>query len=222
MERKRCICSVLSLMKGENAQETAVFLAKMFGEKGKQQVLYAPAGIQFESVGMVSMTELYFSFRKKQPFTLPFSRQQPVLIRPFHCFLESDEMEAGQYYDFFNTLAEEVDCMVVSLDGISPGRLYWFLEQSDIVAVLTECVKGVPSPAFLGFLHNLKLLWGEELAQRLQRFLFLLPGGTQEEKMAIQKSLRAEGIFSVQEEENMVFATEELGKQKTTFWKSKK
>lgn len=223
MEKENCICSVLSLLKGECAQETAVFLAKVLWERTRQRVLYVPAGIQFENIGTVSMTELYFSYRKKQPFPLPFTERKPVFARPFHCFLESEEIEEDQYYGFITKLAEAVDCMMVSLDGLSPGRLHWFLENSSIVAVLTECAKGVPSPQFLGFLHNLKLLWGEELGTWLNRFLFLLPGGGQEEKELMQKQLRAEGIFLAQEEESMVFVTEEdIGRQKTVFWKRAK
>lgn len=223
VETERCICSVLSLLKGECAQETAAFLTKVLWERTRQRVLYVPAGIQFENVGTVSMTELYFSYRKSQPLFLPFRERKPVFVKPFHCFLESEEIEDAQYYGFITKLAETADCMMVSLDGLSPGRLHWFLENSSMVAVLAECVKGAPSPQFLGFLHNLKLLWGEELGARLNRFLFLLPGGGQEEKDLMQKQLRAEGIFLAQEEENMVFVTEEdIGRQKTAFWKRAK
>lgn len=224
MERELCICSVLSLLKGENAQETAIFFAEsMWDRTTRQRVLYVPAGIQYESVGTVSMTELYFSYRKGQPFPLAFAQRKPVLVRPFHCFLESAEIEDTQYYGFLEKLAEAVDCMVFSLDGLSPGRLHWFLENSNIVAVLTGCEKGVPASQFSGFLHNLKLLWGEELAEKLKRFLFILPGGGQDEKEVIKSQLRAEGIFLAQEEESMVFVTEEdIGRQKTVFWKRAK
>lgn len=223
MEREVCICSVLSLLKGENARETAVFLAESMRDRASQRVLYVPAGIQFESAGTVSMTELYFYYRKKQPFPLTFAQRKPMLARPFHCFLESAEIEDTQYYDFLKKLAEVVDCMVVSLDGLSPGRLHWFLENSSMVAVLTGCDKGVPSPQFSGFLHNLKLLWGEDLAEKLKRFLFILPGGGQEEKEVMKRQLRTEGIFLAQEAESMVFVTEEdMKRQKAAFRKKTK
>lgn len=223
MEQDDCICSVLSLQSGESAQETGIFLAKTMWEKSKQRILYMPAGLQFEGVGDVSMTELYFAYRKQQPFPLPQQVRKPVLVAPFHCFLEGEEITDEQYFVFVRQLASCTDCMVVSLDGVSPGRLHWFLENSHMVAVVADCSKGTPTARFLGFLRNLKLLWGEDLGEQLKRFLFILSGGTQEEKKALQAQLRKEVLWLGQEEEEIVFLTEEeVGRQKATLWKKGK
>ena len=218
MEKERCICSVLSLRKGESAKEMATILAKLLWERERQKVLFVPAGIQFERTGTVSLTELYFFHRKEQSLSQHLVGKGPIFVNSFHCFLESAEITDMQYKAFFEKLAEEVSCMVVSLDGVSSAQLFWFLEQSDVVAVLTECNKGIPSAEFSGFLYNLRLLWGEELGEQLKRFLFLLPGGGQSDKTGIQKRIREEGIFLEKEEEEMVFVTEEeLAKQKLLF-----
>lgn len=174
MEKEVCICSVLSLRKGESAQETALSLTTALWEQyGKGTVVYVPAGIQFTGPGTVSMTELYFSYRKKQEMSVHFEQRKPIFVKPFHCFLESEEIENEQYYGFLTALAELAECMVVPLDGLSPGRLHWFLKHSNTIVVLTDCEKGNPSPQHLGFLKNLQLLWGENFKEEMRRFLFV-------------------------------------------------
>lgn len=223
MEQAYCICSVLSLQSGESAQEMGCHIAKILWEKQKQRILYVPAGIQFEGAGDASMTELYFAYRKKQPFPLPAQPRKPVLISPFHCFLEGEEIADEQFYDLIVQLASSADCTVTSLDGLSPGRLHWFLVHSYLVAVVVDCAKGTPSARFFGFLKNLKLLWGEDLGEQLKRFLFILSGGTVEEKAALQAQLRQEVLWLEQEAEGVVFVTEEeLGRQKSLFGKKGK
>lgn len=223
MEQGDCICSVFSLQSRESAQEMGIFLAKTLWEKNKQRILYVPAGMQFEGEGEASMTELYFAYRKKQPFPLPTQVRKPILVSPFHCFLEGEEIADTQYYDFMAQLAGSVDCMVASLDGLSPGRLHWFLEHSHTVAVLVDCARGAPYARFFGFLKNLKLLWGEELGEQLKRFLFILSGGNGDEKAALQAQLRQEVLWLEQETEGVVFVTEEeLGRQKSLFGKKGK
>lgn len=223
MEEACCICSVLSLQSGESGQEMGNFLAKALWERHKQPVLYVPAGIQFEGTGEVSMTELYFAYRKKQPFPLPMQGKKPILVSPFHCFLEGEEIADDRYYDFMTQLATSVDCMVASLDGVSPGRMHWFLEHSVLVAVVVDCAKGMPSARFFGFLKNLKLLWGEDLGEQLKRFLFILSGGNAEKKATLQTQLRQEILWPEQEEESVVMLTEEeLGRQKSLFGKKGK
>lgn len=223
MEQTVCICSVFSLQSGESTQEMGMYLAKLLWEKQRQRILYVPAGMQFEGSGEVSMTELYFAYRKKQPLPLPPQARKPVFVSPFHCFLEGEEMQDAQYYDFMAQLAARVDCMVASLEGVSPGQLHWFLEHSHTVAVLVDCTKGAPAERFFGFLKNLKLLWGEELGERLKRFLFILSGGNAEEKASLQMQLRQEVLWLEAEAEGVIFVTEEeLGRQKSLFGKKGK
>lgn len=207
---KENLFSFFSMQNEECCQNAALLLAKTYARKLKRRTVYIPVGLVFQDMGTISLTELFFQFRKGRELQLP-KEELLTVIRPFNCVMEFGEIEEETYICFLKAIASQFEVAILQLGQLPPSFLLRFMSSSICTAVTLDARLENYGAGLESLLRNLKLYWKDEFESKISRFLFLIWKGTEIHKNIIMDLLVRE-IAAEGKVQNAVYLLEGSGK----------
>ena len=188
---KNNVFTIFPIQGGETGKNVSNMFLKIFSEKLKKKTVYIPVGITFDDGGAVSMTQLYYNFVRNRE--LKFQETKLTVIRPFNCFAEMIEICDENFCKFIEKIADGFEISIVNLERASANAIKYFLEESMTIALVIDCEQDSYLLRTESFIRNMRLLGENNLAEFLNKTIFVISNGKEKQRDLLLRVVREEG-----------------------------